>query len=259
MSTFDAWNILLDIANESLDIGSFYWTLRGSDIYNHTSAQQGEKIFQRILTNGIQNKYTIRIAQSAPTQDNPNLDTEYLVKKNAAEVRSINFPRLIGGGVLHTKLWIADNQHFYLGSANMDWRSLTQVKELGVLVTNCTCLAKDVSKIFKAYWFLGKNNSHIPANWPDEYSTKFNMITPITVNYNNEFNLNTFLSVRFFSETSSAFLNFHYLQSSPPQIVPRGRTADLDAIVNIILDADKFVHISVMEYSPLIIYSPKIK
>lgn len=30
-------------------------------------------------------------------------------------------------GVLHTKFWVVDQTHFYLGSANMDWRSLTQV------------------------------------------------------------------------------------------------------------------------------------
>lgn len=34
---------------------------------------------------------------------------------------------MVGGGVLHTKLWIIDKKHIYLGSANMDWRSLTQV------------------------------------------------------------------------------------------------------------------------------------
>jgi len=35
----------------------------------------------------------------------------------------------MGGGVLHTKLWIIDHQHFYVGSANMDWRSLTEVSK----------------------------------------------------------------------------------------------------------------------------------
>lgn len=29
--------------------------------------------------------------------------------------------------MLHTKLWVIDKKHAYLGSANMDWRSLTQV------------------------------------------------------------------------------------------------------------------------------------
>lgn len=31
------------------------------------------------------------------------------------------------GGVLHSKFWVVDGQHVYVGSANMDWRSLTQV------------------------------------------------------------------------------------------------------------------------------------
>lgn len=31
------------------------------------------------------------------------------------------------GGVLHSKFWIVDGRHVYVGSANMDWRSLTQV------------------------------------------------------------------------------------------------------------------------------------
>lgn len=31
------------------------------------------------------------------------------------------------GGVLHSKFWVVDGQHIYMGSANMDWRSLAQV------------------------------------------------------------------------------------------------------------------------------------
>ena len=42
-------------------------------------------------------------------------------------VRSLNFTRLVGAGILHTKLWLVDRKHFYVGSANFDWRSLTQV------------------------------------------------------------------------------------------------------------------------------------
>jgi phospholipase D3/4 len=52
------------------------------------------------------------------------------------KVRSVNFPKLMGGGVLHTKLWIIDGQHFYVGSANMDWRSLTQVRKCWVQKTD---------------------------------------------------------------------------------------------------------------------------
>lgn len=49
-------------------------------------------------------------------------------EKRAAEVRSVDFPKLLGGGVLHTKLILIDRKDFYVGSANMDWRALTEVK-----------------------------------------------------------------------------------------------------------------------------------
>lgn len=38
----------------------------------------------------------------------------------------MNFGRLMKG-VLHSKFWIVDRKHVFIGSANMDWRALTQV------------------------------------------------------------------------------------------------------------------------------------
>lgn len=52
-----------------------------------------------------------------------------------AEVRMVNFTRTIPReGVLHTKLLVADRKHFYVGSANMDWRSLTEVGNLNLMM-----------------------------------------------------------------------------------------------------------------------------
>jgi phospholipase D3/4 len=240
MSTFDAWNILINQTKKSLHIGSFYWTLKSDEVYNHSSSVYGDKIFHALLSAGSERKIDIRIAQSAPTQTSPNIDTEILQKRKAAKVRTVNFSKLLGGGVLHSKVWIADNQHFYVGSANMDWRSLSQVKELGVLVTNCSCLAKDLTKIFNVYWELGRNDSTIPNKWPDRFSTGINIEKPMLVDFNGNYIFSTFFS------------------SSPPPLSPKGRTNDLDAIVQTILNADHFVHISVMDYIPLQIYAPKI-
>lgn len=126
-STYDAWNNLIKMAERKIDIGSFYWSLRGADFYNHSSAWQGENIFKNLLIAGTKRNIKIRIAQSAPSGISPDIDTELLSKYKAAEVRSLDFNKLLGGGVLHTKLWIIDDQHMYVGSANNDWRSLTQV------------------------------------------------------------------------------------------------------------------------------------
>lgn len=242
MSTFDAWNVLIDEAKKTLYIGSFYWSLKSDEVYNHSSSIYGDKIFQSLLNAGTDRKIDIRIAQSMPSQVSPNIDTEILQKRKAAKVRSVNFMKLFGAGVLHTKVWVVDGQHFYIGSANMDWRSLSQVKELGVLVTNCSCLAKDLTKIFNVYWELGRNDSSIPPKWPDKYTTGINVDKPMLVNYN-----------------GGDYLFGSFFSSSPPPMNPRGRTNDLNAITHTIQNAERFIYISVMDYFPLELYSPKIK
>lgn len=45
---------------------------------------------------------------------------------SGADIRTVNMRKLTSG-VLHTKFWVVDKKHIYIGSANMDWRSLTQV------------------------------------------------------------------------------------------------------------------------------------
>ena len=84
-------------------------------------------------------------------------------------VRSISMPALIqGGGVLHSKLLVADRRHFYVGSANLSDRGLTKTKEMGLLVTNCPTLAEDAAKLFEVYWHMGGTN-RIPKSWPSSY------------------------------------------------------------------------------------------
>lgn len=50
---------------------------------------------------------------------------------------------------------------------------LPQVKELGVVMYNCSCLARDLTKIFEAYRFLGQaGRSSRQPGWP---------LTPATI------------------------------------------------------------------------------
>lgn len=194
-TTFQAWSALLELAQATVEIGSFYWTLKGADVYNHSSAREGETIFRKLYEAGTVRKLQVKIAQSAPTSASPNLDTDLLAKQGAALVRSVDFPRLVGGGVLHTKVWLIDRNHFYLGSANMDWRSLTQVKELGVLGTNCSCLVQDLAKIFDVYWDMGAPDARIPPKWPKAYAASFNYSAPAHVEFNGRNAMDAYFSV----------------------------------------------------------------
>ncbi|XP_074932500.1 5'-3' exonuclease PLD3 isoform X2 [Phalacrocorax aristotelis] len=228
-STFSTWMNLLGTVTHSLDIASFYWTMTNEDTRTHEpSATQGEQIFEELLQLS-QRGITVRIAVSRPSAKSPLNDLQALEQSGAA-VRTVDMPRLTGG-VLHTKFWLVDGTHLYVGSANMDWRSLTQVKELGTAVYNCSCLAKDLGKIFEAYWALGIPGASIPVPWPANYSTTFNMETPLDLKLN---------------DTDATV----YFSSSPPALCAAGRTQDLSALLSVIDAAEDFVDIAVMSYLP---------
>jgi len=238
-SIFSSWLHLLDSAKSSIKIASSYWSLRGVDVpdMGTNSSWQGEEIFKRLFDAGKNKKIKIKIAQDKPNRNQPDHDTEILAKEGAAEVRSLNMKRLTGG-ILHTKMWLIDDQHFYLGSANLDWRSLTQVKELGILVQDCSCLGKDMAKIFEVYWMVGGlgPNQTLPKTWPSKLETSINSTSPLDIVFN---------------RTQGALT---YLSSSPPSLSPVGREQDVNAIVKVIRDARLFIHIAVMDYVPAFLY-----
>ncbi|XP_018088791.1 5'-3' exonuclease PLD3 isoform X2 [Xenopus laevis] len=237
-SIFKSWLNILTNAKSSVDIASFYWTLTNEDTQTQEpSAHQGELILEELLKLK-QRGVTLRVAVNPPNSPLRSRDISAL-KDSGADVRVVDLPKLTDG-VLHTKFWVVDNEHFYIGSANMDWRSLTQVKELGATIYNCSCLAQDLKKIFEAYWILGLPNATLPSPWPVNYSTPYNKDTPMQVNLNS---------------TASEV----YLSSSPPPLLAAGRTDDLQSIINIIDDAKQFVYISVMDYSPTVEFSHPLR
>ena len=73
----------------------------------------------------------ICIVQAPPNARFPSLDTIELQTEGLAKVRMLDVTRLAGGGIIHSKMWLVDGQHFYIGSAaNLDWRALTQMIEV---------------------------------------------------------------------------------------------------------------------------------
>ncbi len=74
-----------------------------------------------------------------------------------------------------------------------------QVKELGAVVYDCSCLAKDLGKIFEAYWYLNQTET-VPAHWPKKYSTLYNKDTPMQLSLNGS-DASAYLSVREIRQT----------------------------------------------------------
>ncbi|XP_038150418.1 5'-3' exonuclease PLD4 [Cyprinodon tularosa] len=223
------WKDLLSIASHRVEVVSFYWTLTGDDInVNSSTDVPGRDILQGLGELPSRN-ISVRVVTSVPTIKSNSTDLKIL-KQKGVQVRRVDCGRLTAG-VLHTKFWIVDMKHVFIGSANMDWRALTQVKELGVVVYNCSSLAMDLHKIFQSYWVMGEPNSSLPQPWPAKYSTNINKQHPLLVKEDN---------------ISSSL----YIACSPPSFCPQSRTQDLEAILSSISDAEKFVDVAVMEYFP---------
>jgi len=236
--TFDQLIYLISNAKQSLDIASFYWTLLGTDVMPNPdeSSLKGKLLLNEIISASKARSVKVRIAVNEDTDSLNSTDLELL--KGIADIRVLNFSRLVGAGILHTKFIIVDNKNFYIGSANMDWRSLTHVKEMGIVMNECQVLAQDLSKIFEIYWALGLPNATVPDHWPKQLSTNYNLTDPLSISIN-ESNYGVFLS------------------SSPKTFCSDGRTNDIDAILSIINNAKKFIHIAVMDYFPTFLYSKK--
>ncbi|KAK5976001.1 hypothetical protein GCK32_005909 [Trichostrongylus colubriformis] len=124
----------------------------------------GELIYNTILKTA-QSGVKVRIAQTYQDGGYPETADLAANSNGNLEVRSLDFTQWYRGGILHTKSWAVDGKHFYVGSANFDWRSLTQVKELGMAVFNCPCLAKDFRNLLEIYWDMGAPGAKIPQRW----------------------------------------------------------------------------------------------
>uniref|UniRef100_A0A8C3W0T5 spleen exonuclease n=1 Tax=Catagonus wagneri TaxID=51154 RepID=A0A8C3W0T5_9CETA len=224
-----AWLQLLDAAQESVHVASFYWSLTGPDIgVNDSSSRPGEALLQK-LQELLDRNVSLAVATSAPTLARRSTDLQVLAARGA-QVRRVPMGRLTGG-VLHSKFWVVDGRHVYVGSANMDWRSLTQVKELGAVIHNCSRLAQDLEKTFQTYWVLGAPKAVLPRPWPQHFSTHLNHFHPLQDNFD--------------GVPTSA-----YFSASPPALCPAGRTRDLDALLAVMEGAREFIYASVMEYFP---------
>lgn len=218
---------LINQTENSLDISSYYWDLKNGTNY-------GEIIFDTLMHKG--NKIDIRIVQNKPEEYKLSIETKILQDLFKAKVRSMDLSKM--KGISHSKFLIADSRHFYLGSANLDWRSMTLLKELGILVTDCKCLAKEVKKVFEVFWNFNENFTD--TEWMNNFTTSINYNNPLSVAFNENL-IDVFLSI------------------APPFMTPKGFTNDLEAILKNILNAKKFIYVSVMKYAPIFEYSKGYK
>ncbi|XP_023771456.1 uncharacterized protein LOC111920115 [Lactuca sativa] len=172
LSTADVFRWLAGNSSDKLDIMAQYWQLiaqpndprsgdygyseesmknfgsgDGSSVYKSIEDAADRDVNVRLLQHsGVYPDYTEE--PSALASGRPNVQNVTLLIKDWFE-----------SGVLHAKVWISDSTDVYIGSANNDWKSLTQVKEVGIYLVNCPEIAKKVEIFYNNLWKLGSLNS----------------------------------------------------------------------------------------------------
>jgi phosphatidylserine/phosphatidylglycerophosphate/cardiolipin synthase-like enzyme len=148
------------------------------------------------------------------------------------ETRVISFGK-IAGGVQHSKFFVADGREVYVGSQNFDWRSLSQIHEIGARIKSERA-ARDFGEIFAADWALagGAAPSEVFKSPCDKAKTN----KPVSAK-NPEEALVRGKSV------------IYHLAFSPDGFIPCGFDVELDAMLGLIKNAKKTIHAQVMTYS----------
>lgn len=271
LPTADVLLRLVEGAHQTIDLMAMYWSLLpDSDALDQQGlteeqlqalgAEHGRRLY-RALGEAVRRGVRLRVLQSPGFREGPQ-ESERLVQISPAqvEVRQVDMRTWYGAGIMHQKLWIFDGRSFYLGSANTDWRSLTQVKELGVVVENHPELAADVGRYFAGWWHIAglqcpsvrtvpdpavQLERQVPA-WSALVADGTREPSPLDhPDYVGGYSLLDPAPLSIGDRPGTAFVT-----GSPPELCGPGRTVDLDALLHTIQSAKRSVCVSVMTYFP---------
>ena len=145
------WLEMIRGARHSLDFAQFYVSNEsGSRLETIVSA------IERAAARGVRVRFLTeeKFARTYPES------LERLDKQARIEVRRFDVGR-VSGGVLHAKYFVVDRKDVFLGSQNFDWRSLTHIQELGVVV-RLPSVTRAMLDVFETDWALAGGEAFTP-------------------------------------------------------------------------------------------------
>lgn len=214
------WLDMIKNSKSTLDIGMFYF-----------ADKKGEALepVMDAIKNAANHGVTVRVLVDSSFAAGSDKSVDELAGIYNITIAKISFKNS-GGGIMHAKYMIADGRDLYTGSANMDWRALDHIHELGIRVKNKK-LAKNFEAIFNYDW----NNSDVGRNAINQNSISFEEI----LNVYNELSIKT--------KNYGGITLFPCF--SPIGKVPEGFSNELEELVNIINNAKHSLHIQMYSYN----------
>ncbi len=146
------WIEAIESAQKTLDFEEFY-AIAADDSLPKTAATQAlTKVIDAVKDAAARGVKVRFIVDKKMSSGENGVLPEELKKIPGVELRIISYAD-ISGGVQHSKFFIVDGTRVYFGSQNFDWRSLTQISEMGARLHNPSLVAPIVD-IFEIDWAL---------------------------------------------------------------------------------------------------------
>lgn len=147
--TATAWVELIDSAQSQIFVSQFYVAIFEDDGKTiHPAMQSVLNALERAV------KRHVQIYMLVDKKFYKNYPQSYEHFKALSGVHWADFDlSQKTGGINHSKYWIVDGRIAYVGSANLDWRSLTHIHEMGLIVDNTEAVA-DLCQVFEYDWLM---------------------------------------------------------------------------------------------------------
>ena len=204
----DVWVDLIDGAKKTIDTAQFYLTNKKGEALEPVIAA-----LERAGARGV--RVRVLVSNKMVKEDQATYDRLSAIK--GATVRQLDLSTLTGG-ILHAKYWIVDGAEVYVGSQNFDWRSLTQIHEVGLRVRD-ERIAAQLAAIFESDWRVAETGA-LP-DFPKGEPAPATGAPPALE-----------------------------LVASPPAPTPPGIRPAIVALQELLGEAKKTIRIQVMEYAP---------
>ncbi len=243
---------LINQSKKTIDVSTIYWSLLPEsqpeevdglslDQLEELGAKHGRFLYNA-LENALQRGVHLRVLQSNDFKSNSTDEIEQLSARytNQITITPVSPRAWYDGGIMHQKVWVFDGRSLYIGSANMDWRSLAQVKELGIVVENNPITAAQLTAHLDI-WHQFAKMEVTAVSVPDPISQTPQRV-PAWSHLASDPLPNPFPPIQRLDEP--------IITTAPPELCENGRFADGDIILRTINEAKEHICIEVMAFSP---------
>jgi phosphatidylserine/phosphatidylglycerophosphate/cardiolipin synthase-like enzyme len=225
----DLWPGVIAAARHRLQVASFYYSRIGDGRDAAAPAGTPDRLLPTLdaLRAAAGRGVAVQmLADSKFLKTYPEVPAEFGAIAGV-EVRALDAGTL-WDGVLHAKYMLLDDDGFFVGSQNWDWRALDQIHELGVLVRQPE-LARQVRSVFDMDWELA-GGAPAPAETEPRPATGLFALDgqPVT--------------------TAAGAEVRGIVAASPRQALPAGVPWDLPLLVDLIDSARDSVHLQLLSY-----------